>query len=459
MAPSTTKQKNGFSLLEALLAISIFALTITSLLGIIVYGQQASVAAINTERAVMLARQGWEAVRNIRDSDFTNLADGLFGLDSSGGAWQLVGTPDSTDIFLRRVTISTVDASTKQINIEITWPQINRPGTYNLTGYLSFWQEEVVAGWDNPQVLSQTNPSGNNDGLDLAISGSYTYLIRNGGSGEFTVIDTSDPAAPAYVTEITLPDRPEALAVSGSYAYVASRSNSSEVQVVDITNPAAPSLTATLNLSGGSNAIDIGINGSVAMIARLSNSQNATSVDISNPASPQDLDTISLSNRPNALAVCGTYAYYATRDNGAEVEIVDFSDPNNLNSVTTIDLSGNADGQAVMCSGNLLFIGRADTDLHIYDISTPGAPSYISQIALPGQAFSIAHYSADNYLFVGTSDNSQEFVVYDISTPASPTFVSSLNLGGNIWEMIHTPDYVFAASSDNAGELTILAPQ
>ena len=112
----------GFSLVEVLLAVSIFTLIVTGFAGAFLYGQESTVLAGNHVRATFIAEEGLEIIRNIRDASFTNLVDGTHGLAVSGNQWVLSGSSDITDIFTRQITISTIDADTKQIvSFELMW--------------------------------------------------------------------------------------------------------------------------------------------------------------------------------------------------------------------------------------------------------------------------------------------------------------------------------------------------
>ena len=70
--------------MEVMLASAIFVLLVTALVGAYLYGQEATVLAGNRAQAVMLAEEGLEAVRNMRDFTFTALADGAYGLSTAG---------------------------------------------------------------------------------------------------------------------------------------------------------------------------------------------------------------------------------------------------------------------------------------------------------------------------------------------------------------------------------------
>jgi Tfp pilus assembly protein PilV len=135
------RKVKGSSLVEVLLAVAIFAVISVGLIGAIIYGQESTAVAGARERASKIAEEGVEAVRNIRDSGYSNLpADGTYGLSIVGGVWTLAGSSDTTDIFTRTVTLSTVDARTRNITVNVTWNQtVQRSGSLALNTYLADW--------------------------------------------------------------------------------------------------------------------------------------------------------------------------------------------------------------------------------------------------------------------------------------------------------------------------------
>ena len=136
MAWLTTKNNKGFSLVEVLLSVAVFALLVGGLLGALVYGQQSTLLGGNRARASYLAQEGLDAVRNIRDVSFANLVDGTYGLTTTGNKWTLAGSSDTQDIFTRQIVISTVNSSKKQVTSTVTWQQnLQRPGSITLTTF------------------------------------------------------------------------------------------------------------------------------------------------------------------------------------------------------------------------------------------------------------------------------------------------------------------------------------
>lgn len=137
-------KNKGIVLLESLLSVTLFALILTIFTGILISGQEGSRIAGDQYRAIMLARQGIEATRNIKDRDFDLLTNGNHGLVKNS-VWQFSGTSDQNGKFTRVITISTVDEDIKKIVSKITWNKnLQRAGTITHTTYLSKWNVEVV---------------------------------------------------------------------------------------------------------------------------------------------------------------------------------------------------------------------------------------------------------------------------------------------------------------------------
>ena len=134
----------GFSIVEVLLASSLFVIFVTALVGAYLYGQESTVLSGNRARAVLLAEEGLEAVRNIKDNSFDDLTPGDYGLSVSGGKWVLSGSSDTTDIFTRVINIGTVSSDQMVITSTVTWQQNEqREGSVSVIGYLNNWARVV----------------------------------------------------------------------------------------------------------------------------------------------------------------------------------------------------------------------------------------------------------------------------------------------------------------------------
>jgi len=135
----------GFLLVEVILASSIFVLLVTAFVGVYLYGQESTMLAGNRARATMLAEEGLEAVRNIRDADFVNLTNGTYGLTTTNHQWNLSGSQDVTDIFTRQIIISTIDTNRKLVTANVIWQQNpQRTGLVSLVTRFSNWQISIT---------------------------------------------------------------------------------------------------------------------------------------------------------------------------------------------------------------------------------------------------------------------------------------------------------------------------
>lgn len=143
---SICKKKIGFSLIEVILAGSIFIMLALILIGALIYGQEDSLKAGQRNRAVLLAEEGLEAVRSIRNSGFSNLTAGTYGLSTSTGQWKLTNDLDATNNFTRSLTVSDIDTHHKQIISKVVWNSLN--GTENnvsLVTQFTDWRSVLTA--------------------------------------------------------------------------------------------------------------------------------------------------------------------------------------------------------------------------------------------------------------------------------------------------------------------------
>jgi prepilin-type N-terminal cleavage/methylation domain-containing protein len=131
---------SGFSLVEVLLSVSIFALLVAALTGAYLYGEEATMLAGNRARAIMLAEEGVEAVRNFRDPAFSNLSNGTYGLTTTSNQYNLSGASDTDGFFTRAINIATVDDKRKDITSTVTWQQnTQRTGVVSIVTRLTNW--------------------------------------------------------------------------------------------------------------------------------------------------------------------------------------------------------------------------------------------------------------------------------------------------------------------------------
>jgi len=126
------KTNNGFSLVETLVAISIFSLSILGLMSVLASGISNTNYAKQKIVASYLAQEGIEYVRNMRDNAV---------LYPSGTGWTNFSSPgtinypavDDFASFNREITKIAVPASSDELQItsKVSWTQGS--GNYNIT--------------------------------------------------------------------------------------------------------------------------------------------------------------------------------------------------------------------------------------------------------------------------------------------------------------------------------------
>lgn len=139
--------QQGFSLVEALLSVSLFALLVTALVGAVIYGRESTAVAGARARAIAIAEEGLEATRNIRDASFASLTNGNHGLAILSNQWAFSGTSDAVDTFTRQVAISTPSTNRRQAVSTVTWQQTpSRTGSAALITYHTNWRASSGGG-------------------------------------------------------------------------------------------------------------------------------------------------------------------------------------------------------------------------------------------------------------------------------------------------------------------------
>lgn len=455
----------GFSLVEVILASSVFVLLVTALIGAYLYGQESTSFAGSRARAVMLAEEGLEAMRSIHDSSFCDLTAGTYGLTTTGNQWNLSGSSDTIDIFTRQVIISLVDSKRKTVTSNVTWQQNpQRTGLVSMVTRFTSWLASGLGSWASPLQIASIDLSGSQHGLKVQIQGDYAYLVRNDGTPDFVVVDVSNPLCPDLVGSLNLDGTPTNIAVSGNYAYISSQDNSQEIQIVDISSPSTPILVGSYNASGNTNMLGIYAAGTTIYAGRDSSSQaEFYIIDASNPTSPVLLGSLELGANANEIIVLGVHAFIASSSNAQELQIVNVSVPSVLAISGSLNLSGNQDALSLTGFGTTIVLGRADDLLYLIDAIVPATPVVLGSFNAGGQVNDVSLGRTNTYAFVAVASQSAEFQVVDISVPTTPALVGFTDLTGNVplqgLAYSETFDRAFGAGTSNTNEFVVLAPQ
>lgn len=176
-------KNDGFSLIEIIMAIAIFAVLagggLTGFIPVLNQNRQSG----EILEANRLAEEGLEAARSIRNRNYNLVSNGTVGVGISNNLWNFVGTSDVTDKYTRQLIISTAsrdaggtlslsgtsDPDTKLVTSKITW-------NYSVGDTKQFSLNTILTNWR--QTISGTGPDGGlivyGDGTTAPVWRTYT---------------------------------------------------------------------------------------------------------------------------------------------------------------------------------------------------------------------------------------------------------------------------------------------
>jgi len=128
--------RKSFSLIEVLLAVAIFSLVASFFIFLIIESYKINERAKDLSLATVLAEEGMEAVRSIRDVDFSKLVSHSrsYCLAIEDNHWVLKQKKNRNTVidciepigkFSRQLYISTVNATSRKITVVVSWQPIS----------------------------------------------------------------------------------------------------------------------------------------------------------------------------------------------------------------------------------------------------------------------------------------------------------------------------------------------
>lgn len=457
--------KSGFSLVEVILASAVFMLVVTALIGAYLYGQEATALAGNRARAVMLAQEGLEAVRNMRDFDFTNLADGTYGLSTAGNQWSFLGSQDISDMFTRQIIISSLDLTRRSITANVSWQQNpQRTGLISLTSRLTDWLANGIGDWANPLQAASIDITGGSDGRKIQVQGNYIYMVRNGGSPNFSIIDVTNPASPILVPggSLTLAGTPTNIALSGNFAYVSSTNDTQELQIINISVPSAPFVAGTFNAPGVADANGVYVNGTTVYLVRASSvADEFVIVNAAVPSFSVPVGSLNLAATGNEVVVSGNFAYVASNSDSQELQVIDITFPTLPTPATSLNLPGTTNAITIAITGTTVLLGQGSLLYTINALTSSILGSVSTLDTLNDIALTIANF--DTYVYLATSADNNEFQVADISILSAPVILGSVDVAtnSNLLGIAYddTLNRAFGVGASNSEEFLVFVPQ
>ncbi|MFH1769329.1 MAG: prepilin-type N-terminal cleavage/methylation domain-containing protein [Parcubacteria group bacterium] len=420
----------GYSLLEAIIAITIFVIFMSAVLTLFLMSQESSSGSSLRQEANTIAHNSMEAVRSMRNLDFDSLIAGSHGLIFQNNRWFLdVDSPDEENGFTRTVTIAYVDDDTKEIDVNIVYGDPPRQKEVSLVQRLTRWQDIIaenwyIGDWSNPILVEEGNIGAGNYGTDIAAHKNTVYLTSiadNDNNPDLHIFDVSNPSSPVLLSQLNVEQGLEAIWVKGGYAYVVER-DSGDFFIIDVNNPSNPQVLSKLTLSPTKDGRSVFALGQYAYVGGIEKEMYI--INITDPFEPY---LFSVYERAQddimGINVLDGIAYLAQYD-GKSLQIVDVSDPENPSKIKDVDPPGGSEkGMAVHAkSHDRVYVGRTnggDHDEHqefiVVDATNPNNPDIISLYDMPNTSIIDLHIANDELAFLGTASESMEFWVLDIT--------------------------------------------
>ena len=501
--------QRGSLLIEIILVTFLFAVIGTGMLSTLITSTTASKQG--TEHVVVSGyiKEAIEAVRSIRDQQWSDVTNGTHGLTTTGSKYALSGSSDALDggYYTRTTTIEdvyrdgsgniaasgTLDSKSKKVTVNITWDLLTgNTQSVDAVFYVfdwsvaaSTWLQDVTGDWtageqnstslaatgDGEIILATTDADW--DGatvryeIDLSGSGNriasylddvydiYFSLADNTSGDDFEAYDVADidSTTPTKIDGYDVSNAND-FATAQGHAFIATDA-STEIEIVSLTSYTQ---VATIDLTGGSNANTITANGTTLVIGRDSSGEDELWIyDISTPTSPSFQYSTNVSADLNDLAMNATHVFAATDNNGQEIYAFQLSDGAQIDS---LDLSGNDDANSLELVGNNLYVARDDGstyDFQVVDVTTPSSMSENTSLRLEvGDDVNDVDIDADEaYAALATDNNSEEVWVVDLSTFTQEQAIDATgNENGTAIEIF--AGYIYLGSTANSEDLMII---
>lgn len=490
----------GFSLVEIVIGAAVLFLLVAAFGGAILQSQTLFAQSGDRARALLIAEEGIEAVRNIRDDDFTLLTDGLHGLTSGGtpastGLFQCVDAVNEDDVYANwnftlracgsndlRASVNTPATRSDYLratNFGLSIPdgaaisgievQIERRASANnciydnevrliKNGVIVGNNKAVVPYWPTAdgtasygfvndlwgQTWTETDIESSSFGVALAVSSktSAPACISSGQVDNISIAVTYTPPGVMWQFQ-------------GS-----SDTTGIFTRTVSIASSDADTKHVTTTVSWMQNSF---IPGKVELVADYKNWQALGVGDWAVPSSESTLnigDTVA----PNKIQTRGTLAYVVRPSGNPRFIVIDVANP--LLPAQIGSMAGDAPNgpysiiNNIHLNGDYAYLTSADNarELQIIDISNPAAPVLVSSTDVPGNqdAFDVAVSGNYAYITKNQDGGNPEFFVYNISNPAAPVSVGSYNFAGNLREVVILGTHAYIATSSDTAEVLAL---
>lgn len=113
------RSSKGFSILDIIVAVGLITVLITLTAYPLLSSSKSTFIIGKKSQALALANEAVNAVRSIRDSNFSALIPGTYGLAKQDGNWVLVNGSDVTDDLTRQILVENIDSYTRRVTVTV----------------------------------------------------------------------------------------------------------------------------------------------------------------------------------------------------------------------------------------------------------------------------------------------------------------------------------------------------
>ncbi|MDP4008575.1 MAG: hypothetical protein Q8P68_05285 [Candidatus Peregrinibacteria bacterium] len=487
-------KKQASLLLEIIVSIGVFILIATSVVVMSLGSHTGTLRSEGRLEATAIAQQGVEAVRSIRDFDWTNLTVGAHGLSRVNGYWEFIGTSDTIGAYTRSIIVTEISPDRKDVAVNVSWEVTTGvPNSLTMTSRFTDWQSsswilssvldftngflnslvitntldgelefDVISDWSTPSILTSFDFDGSSDVNDIFLVGNTLYMVTNQTSAgaEFIVLDVSD-VGNGNITKLgsfELSVNGNQIFVDGNYAYLATNHVDEEVMVIRLSDYTK---VDTIDLPGADDANAVFVKNNTLYIGskRDGNGNELFAYDVSNPESISSTPIVELeiNSDVNSIFVDGNYAYITTEANTAELMIIRLSDYANINSY---DLPGSSSDTALHVVGTVAYIIRdgsgVNDEFFALDVSDPTGTITLLGSVDTGSADMRDLYTEGDRAYIATgAQGNEELTIIDLTTytiEATIDLLGSYNTGA-IW---FQGAYIYVGSDDNTHTLQVV---
>ena len=498
-----TKRQRGLSIIEVILAMGIFVVIASASAGVVIHSFSSNRLAEEQTKAVLLASEGLEAARSIKNQDFANLVSGDYEVVSSGGIWQFAPTPTPGGKYRRTVIVSdvyrdgegeivgsggTLDEETKKVTSSVFWlfssvrQNILAMKTYftNWKSIICFWNDYKVVGSGDTVVGSKKISA---EARDVFVIDGYAYLVSDYAlldRPEFFIFDINDPSGElSIIGSLNLEISVNAVYVSGDFAYLATNNSSQELMIINVSDPQNPQKVGHYDADPGIlvGGMDVWVEETkVYLSTRFSLFNPEFYILEADKSDPYNvafslLGSRNLNSDINGIYLDGSYAYLAASDSNRELQVVDVSNPANPQLICWHNLqpsSWGVEANSVFVKDNKAYVvtqknGSGD-DYYVLELNPPfdGCPANPENFITKTASSRINNdvndvFVYEGYVFLATEKGDSELMVASLENPTD--FLLNIDLGGKAYGLYVYKCLAYVATGDNDGELQVIQPQ